>query len=229
MRLRAAEEARVAELKAARTRIIAAEDATRRKIERDLHDGAQQRLVTLALTLRMVRARLDDDPAAAAPLLDEAIENLAGATADLRELARGIHPAVLTEQGLAAAVAVLASRTPVPVEVQCALSERLSEPVEVAAYYVVAESLTNIARHSGATRASVRLSREPGCAVIEVEDDGIGGATPEAGSGISGVVDRIDALDGSVEVSSEPGRGTRIRVEIPRGPQSSPGRTSPVS
>jgi PAS domain S-box-containing protein len=215
LRRREAEETRVAELKAARTRIIAAEDATRRKIERDLHDGAQQRLVTVALTLRMIKARLDDDPEAASGLLDEAIANLAEATAELRELARGIHPGMLTEKGLATAVAVLAGRAPVPVEVNCSLSERLPEAIEAAAYYVVAESLTNVARYSKATKATIRIARQRECALVEVEDDGIGGANPDAGSGIRGLIDRIDALDGSLDVRSEPGKGTRIQARIP--------------
>jgi signal transduction histidine kinase len=217
LRERQAEEVRIAELKAARARIIAAQDATRRQIERDLHDGAQQRLVTLALLLRMTKARLADDPDAASELLDEAISSLAEATAELRELAHGIHPAALTHNGLPAAVAALAGRAPVPVDVHCSLSERLPGPIEAAAYYVVAESLTNVARHSQATRATIRLDRQSGCAVVEVEDDGIGGVNPDAGSGIRGLIDRIDALEGSLDVSSEPGRGTRIQVRIPLG------------
>jgi PAS domain S-box-containing protein len=215
LRRREVEEARIAELKAARARIIAAQDATRRKIERDLHDGAQQQLVTLALTLRMIKATLRDDSDAASALLDKAIGTLAEATAELRELARGIHPAVLTETGLPAAVALLAQRAPIPVEVHCSLSERLPEPIEAAAYFVVAESLTNVARYSEATRATIRLARRRGCALVEVEDDGIGGANPDAGSGIRGLIDRIDALEGSLDVRSEPGEGTRIEVRIP--------------
>jgi PAS domain S-box-containing protein len=218
LRRREAEEARIAELKAARARIIAAQDATRREIERDLHDGAQQRLVTLALTLRLMKAKLRDDPETVSGLLDDAIGNLDQATAELRELARGIHPAILTHKGLAVAVAGLASRAPVPVDVDCSLSERLPEPVEAAAYYVVAESLTNMARYAEATRATVRLARQAACAVVEVEDDGIGGAKPEAGSGIRGLRDRVDALDGSLDVRSEPGAGTRIQATIPLEP-----------
>ncbi|TML68605.1 MAG: hypothetical protein E6G14_09585 [Actinobacteria bacterium] len=215
LRRHEAEQARIAELEAARARIIAAEDATRRQIERDLHDGAQQRLVILALTLRMIKAKLADDRDGASVLLDEAIDTLAEATDELRELARGIHPAVLTDLGLARAVAVLAERTPLPVDVHCSLSERLPGQVEVAAYYVVAESLTNVARYSEARKATIRLGREGGCAFVDVEDDGIGGAEPEAGSGIRGLIDRIDALDGSLDVRSEPGQGARIQVRIP--------------
>ena len=215
LRRREAEEARIAELSAARARIIAAQDEIRRRIERDLHDGAQQRLVTLALVLRTMKGKLPDDTDAAAVLLDDAIGLLAEATTELRELARGIHPAVLTDKGLAMAVDALAARAPVPVEVHCSLSERFPDPIEAAAYYVVAESLTNVARYAKATRVTVRLAREDGSALVEVEDDGIGGADPGGGSGIRGLIDRIDALDGSLDVRSEPGRGTRIQAQIP--------------
>ncbi len=215
LRRREAEEARIAELEAARARIIAAQDETRRQIERDLHDGAQQRLVTLALILRMVKTKLAGNPEAAAGLLDQALDAVAEATAELRELARGIHPALLTDRGLPAAVDVLAERAPLPVTVQCALSERLPAPVEAAGYYLVAEALTNVARHAEATTATVCLARRSGCAVVSVEDDGIGGASSDAGSGLRGLLDRIDALGGSFRVRSEPGKGTRIEAEIP--------------
>jgi PAS domain S-box-containing protein len=218
LRRREAEQARIAELKASRARIIAAQDAARRQVERDLHDGAQQQLVSLALTLQLTKARLQDDPKVASTLLDEAIGQLATATHELRDLARGIHPTVLTEYGLARAVAVLADRAPLPVDVHCTLSERLAGPVETAAYYVVAESLTNVVRYSKATKATVRLGWQNGSALVEVEDDGIGGADPDAGSGLRGLVDRIDALDGSLDLSSEPGIGTRIEVRIPLAP-----------
>jgi PAS domain S-box-containing protein len=215
LRQREVEEARVAELKAARARIIAAQDEARRRIERDLHDGAQQRLVSLALLLRLVRAELPGSPAEAASLLDQAITALAEATAELRELARGIHPAVLTECGLPTAVAGLANLAPVPVEVHCSLSERLPEAVEVAAYYVVAESLTNVARYAEATSATIRLSQDNGCALVEVEDDGVGGADPAAGSGIRGLIDRLEALEGSLVIRSDASSGTLIRASIP--------------
>jgi len=214
LRRREAEDARIAELKAARSRIIAAQDATRRQIERDLHDGAQQRLVTLALTLRTIKGKLGD-PDVAADLLEQSLDNLGQAIAELRELARGIHPAVLTDRGLPVAVAALAERTPLPVELDCSLSDRLPGAIEAAAYYVVAEALTNVARYAEATQVTIRLARQDGWAVVEVEDDGIGGASPDAGSGIRGLADRIDALDGSLEVSSEPGCGTRIRARMP--------------
>lgn len=171
--------------------------------------------MTLALTLRMIKTKLENDREAASSLLDEAIGGLTEATAELRELARGIHPAVLTDKGLPEAVAGLASRATVPVDVECSLSERLPGAVEAAAYYVVAESLTNVARYAEATKATVRLARQNGYALVEVADDGIGGVNPEAGSGLRGLTDRIDALDGSLDVESEPGMGTRIRVRIP--------------
>jgi PAS domain S-box-containing protein len=215
LRQHEAEQARIAELEAARARIIAAQDATRRQIERDLHDGAQQRLVSLALTLRMVKPKLADDPAAAEAYLDDAIQALTEAMAEVRELARGIHPAVLTEKGLEAAVAGLARRAPIPVVVECSLPERLPGPVETAAYYVVAESLTNVARYADATRATVRLARQNGYALVEVEDDGVGGVDPDAGSGLRGLTDRLDALAGSLDVFSERGAGTRIQALIP--------------
>jgi PAS domain S-box-containing protein len=203
------------ELKAQRARIIAAQDDARRQIARDLHDGAQQRLVSVALTLQAVRSQLPDDPEAAAATADEAIAELAGATAELRELARGIHPPVLTEYGLPTAVPALASRATLPVDVTCTLANRLPPSVEIAAYYVISESLTNMARYARATRGTVHLSCADEALLVEIADDGVGGADPGGGSGLRGLRDRIDALDGSITVSSEAGRGTTIRVRIP--------------
>jgi PAS domain S-box-containing protein len=203
------------ELRAQRARIIAAQDETRRQIGRDLHDGAQQRLMTVALTLRAVKGKLAEDPEAASALADEAIEELADATAELRELARGIHPPVLTEHGLPTAVAALAARATLPVDVESTLAARLPPAVEIAAYYVVSESLTNIARHARATRARVRLSCAGETLLVQVTDDGVGGADPEGGSGLRGLGDRIDALDGSITVSSTAGQGTTVAVRIP--------------
>jgi PAS domain S-box-containing protein len=207
------------ELRAQRARIIAAQDETRRQIGRDLHDGAQQRLMTVALTLRAVKGKLAEDPDAAAALADEAIAELAGATAELRELARGIHPPVLTEHGLPTAVRALAARATPAVEVECTLTRRLAPAVEIAAYYVVSEALTNMARHAHASRGRVRLSCAGGALLVEVADDGGGGADPGAGSGLLGLRDRIEALDGSIRVSSPPGRGTTVAVRIPVSPR----------
>ena len=224
LRQHEAEQARIAELKAARVRILAAQDATRREIERDLHDGAQQQLVTLALTLRMIKSTLASNPGAASILVDEAIADLAEATAELRELARGIHPTVLTEKGLRAAVEVLAARTPVSVRVDCSISKRLPTAIEVAAYYAVAEALTNVARYANAGEATVRLSRRGEWLFVEISDDGAGGADPATGTGLRGLNDRIEALDGALTITSPPGQGTHLHVKLPLTPGSSAGR-----
>jgi signal transduction histidine kinase len=214
VRLDAELQARLDELRESRARIVEAGDSARRKLERDLHDGAQQRLVGLALDLRLARAKLDGDPAEAGRILDEAQEELARATEELRELARGIHPAVLSDRGLEAAVDALAARAPLPVEIDAALSGRLPGPVEAAAYFVVAESLTNVIRHADAGRAEVRIRRENGSLLVEVRDDGRGGAD-RGGSGLRGLEDRISALDGHMNVDSPVGRGTVVRAGIP--------------
>jgi signal transduction histidine kinase len=195
---------------------VQAGDAARRKLERDLHDGAQQRLVGLALDLRLARERLKDDPEAAATMLDEASAELARATEELRELARGIHPAVLSDRGLEAAVESLAKRAPLPVEIDASLKGRLPEPVEAAAYFVVSEALTNVVRHSGADRAEVGIRRDNGRLLVEVRDDGSGGADP-AGSGLRGLADRVAALDGTLRVDDPAAGGTVVRADIPLG------------
>jgi signal transduction histidine kinase len=187
----------------------------RRRLERDLHDGAQQRLVALSLQLGLARRKVDDDPVVGARLLDEARGELGLALEELRELARGIHPAVLTDRGLPAAVEALAARAPVPVDVEGMPSDRLPAAVEAAAYFVVAESLTNVAKYAHAEHAIVRVGREDGYAVVEVSDDGVGGADPTAGSGLRGLADRLAALDGRLEVQSPPGGGTVVRANIP--------------
>jgi PAS domain S-box-containing protein len=203
------------ELRASRARIVEATDAERRRLERDLHDGAQQRLVALSLSLRLTRTRIDADPQAAADLVDEAIDELTGATAELRELARGIHPAILTDRGLDAALKALAARAPVPVEVAGTVDERLPAPVEAAVYFVAAEALTNVARYAQANRAEVRIELTASSVTVEVSDDGIGGASGDGGSGLRGLADRVAALDGMLEVVSPPGEGTIVRAAIP--------------
>jgi signal transduction histidine kinase len=203
------------ELTASRARIVQAGDAARRRLERNLHDGAQQRLVTLSLTLRLAQARLDEDAAAARELLDAASGELASALEELRELARGLHPAILSDRGLGAALEALATRAPVPVELGGVPPERLPPPVEAAAYYVVAESLTNVAKYAEASSAHVSVVQDNGFAIVEVVDDGVGGVDLSRGSGLRGLADRVEALDGRLTVSSEAGRGTRIRAEIP--------------
>lgn len=214
-RLDAELRARVEELRASRARIVEAADAGRRQIERDLHDGAQQRLVSLALALRLTRDRLATDPEGAATMLDEAMEELDTTTLELRELARGIHPAVLTDRGLGAAVDALGGRAPLPVDVIGYPDRRLPSATEAAAYFVVAEALTNVSRYAEASAATVRIVEADGELEVEVADDGVGGADPAAGSGLSGLADRLAALDGSLEVISPPGSGTRVKARIP--------------
>jgi signal transduction histidine kinase len=207
--------ARVEDLRASRARIVRAADEERRRLERDLHDGAQQRLVSLALNLRLASAKVDSDPEAARELLDETSKELGEATTELRELARGLHPAVLTDRGLRPALEALAGRAPVPVDLGDAPAERLPAAVESASYFVVAEALTNVARYANASRAQVRVSSANGRVEIEVRDDGVGGADPAAGSGLRGLADRVAALDGRLEVVSPEGDGTMVRAVIP--------------
>jgi len=207
--------AKVEELRASRARIVEAGYAERRRVERDLHDGAQQRLVALAMSLKLARSRLEADPQTSAELLDEAIAELGETTRELRELARGIHPAVLSDRGLEAALGALADRSPVPVEVVGTPPERLPAAVESAAYFVVAEALTNVARYAEAEAASVGLGREDGALAVEVADDGVGGADPTAGTGLRGLADRVAALGGELRVESPPGGGTKVRARIP--------------
>jgi PAS domain S-box-containing protein len=215
LRRREIEEARTAELRASRARIVAAADAARRRIERDLHDGAQQRLVSLALEVRMARRRLATDPGSADAFLAHLGDELSAASAELRELARGIHPAVLTERGLAPAVEALAARAPVPVDVLSLPEERLPATAEATAYFTVSEALTNVAKYARASHASVRVACEEGTLVVEVRDDGVGGAEASTGSGLSGLSDRVGALDGSLSVDSPPGEGTLVRAVLP--------------
>jgi PAS domain S-box-containing protein len=215
LRRREIEAARTEELRASRARIVAAADAARRKIERDLHDGAQQRLVALALEVRLARARVAGDPDAAVPFLERLGEELTEASAELRELARGIHPAVLTERGLAPAIGALVTRASVPVEVLEVPDGRLPPIAESTAYFTVSEALTNVTKYAQASYATVRLAQENGALVVEVRDDGVGGARASAGSGLSGLADRVGACDGTLSVSSPPGEGTVVRAVLP--------------
>jgi signal transduction histidine kinase len=203
------------QLTASRARIVQAGDSERRRLERNLHDGAQQRFISLALGLRLAESRLADDPAAAAELLAQASGELALGLEELRELARGIHPAILTDRGLTPAVEALAARATLPVEVSGLPPERLPETIEAAAFYVVSESLANVAKYASASRARVDLARDDGLLVVEVGDDGVGGADPNSGSGLRGLTDRVEALGGRLRVSSELGLGTTVRAELP--------------
>jgi signal transduction histidine kinase len=197
-------------------RIVEAADTERRRVERNLHDGAQARLVVLTLNLRMGRAGVEDGTPAAA-LIDASIDEVRASLEELRELARGIHPPVLSERGLEPALRVLAARTPFPVEFVGGLRGRLPEAVETAAYFVISEALTNVAKYARAEHATVRVEREDGRLVLEVSDDGVGGAIPASGSGLRGLADRVAALDGELEIASPPGAGTRLRVRLPCG------------
>ena len=204
-----------AELRASRLRLVEAGDTERRRLERNLHDGAQARLVALAMQLGHARRVADSDPGQVPELLDGALGELRTSLAELRELAHGIHPAVLSEKGLDAALYALASRAPLPVTLDSDDGGRLPEPVEVAAYYAVSEALTNVAKYAQATRADIAVHRSNGTLTVDVSDDGIGGADAGRGSGLRGLADRVAALDGTLSVESPPGRGTRLRVEIP--------------
>jgi signal transduction histidine kinase len=187
----------------------------RRRLERDLHDGAQQRLVSLALTLRMAREKLGPDAGEAGRLLDRSRQELDEALQEIRELARGIHPTVLSDRGLGAAVEALAHRAPLPVELGEMPAQELPEQVELAAYFVVSEALTNVAKHASATHASVTVTNDDGRLAVEVSDDGVGGADIALGTGLRGLRDRLAAIDGQFEIDSKPGHGTTLRASIP--------------
>ncbi len=198
-----------------RARIVVAGDAERRRIERNLHDGAQQRLVTVALHLHLIKRRLETDPAEVSQLVDSAQTELALALDEIRELVRGLHPRLLSDRGLEPALAGLAERAVLPVEIVETPSERLPPPVEAAAYYLVAEALANAGKHSEASQVSVRVRVDEACTTVEIVDDGVGGADPESGSGLRGLADRVAALGGVLTVASEPGAGTSVRAELP--------------
>jgi signal transduction histidine kinase len=206
---------RVDDLRDARQRILAAADAERRRIERDLHDGAQQRMVAVAVTLGLAEARIKSDPAGAAELIAQARDEAQAAVKELRELARGIHPRVLSDLGLCAAIEALAARAPIPVKVTGSPPDGMPHEVEAAAYFVSAEALTNVAKYAQASEAFVRLSHADGRLRVEIRDNGVGGADVNTGSGLRGLRDRVEALDGTFELQSPPGEGTTVAVEFP--------------
>lgn len=206
---------RVETLTTTRALAVDAAEEERRRIERDLHDGAQQRLVALAIELGMARAKFDSDPEAARALLEEAHEDAKTAIAELRDLARGIHPVALTDRGLPAAIPGLADRAPFPVEVKVDVPQRPVPAIEGIAYFVVSESLTNIAKHSGAHRARILVVRQGDQLVVEISDDGRGGADLRAGTGLRGLSDRVAAVDGTFSVDSPVGGPTTVRAELP--------------
>ena len=202
------------QLAASRARILQAGYEERRRLGRDLHDGAQQELVNVVIDLQLAKKRWEEHPERARGLVDDALEHAQAAIDDLRDLAAGIHPAVLTDRGLVAALETLASRSPVPVELDAELDERLPMPVETTAYFVVAEALTNVGKYSLASVADVAVRLDGDWLEVEVRDDGIGGANPAAGSGLRGLADRVNAMHGRFQVCSPPGRGTRVHARI---------------
>jgi signal transduction histidine kinase len=210
-RLEADLRARIEELRTSRARLVEAGDTARRQIERDLHDGAQSRLVAVMLKLRLAQMKVEGSPEAA-ELLDEAGTDLQASLEELRELARGIHPAILTDRGLAAALQALAERAPVPVSLSV---DEVPRAVEAAIYFVVSEGLANVAKYAGAASAAVTVRRGPSAVTVEIADDGVGGADMAAGSGLRGLADRVGALDGRIRLESPPGGGTILRAEIP--------------
>ncbi len=212
-RLKAELNARLQDLRASRRRIVEATVEGRRRLERDLHDGAQQRLVSLSLDLQLLRSRLSDGEAI--ELLDNTIATLGDAQTELRELARGIHPPLLSDRGLGPALDALAQRSPVPVELDLKLVGRLPKEVESASYFVAAEALTNVARYAHATHVRLSAGNDGGLLALEVRDDGVGGADPAKGSGLSGLSDRVAALDGELKIDSPAGAGTRVTALIP--------------
>ena len=205
---------RVESLEVTRSWAVEIAEAERRRIERDLHDGAQQRLVALAMDLGLAQARLDDDPERARELIDHAHGEAKRAIVELRDLARGIHPVSLSDRGLAGAIPALAGRSTIPVLVDVRVPERLPASIEGIAYFVVSECLANVDKHAQATSATVSVEPVDGQLIVRVTDDGVGGANPAAGSGLRGLADRVAALQGTLDVTSPPGRGTRIHARI---------------
>ena len=215
-RLQADLRARLSDLRASRARIVEAGDTARAKLERDLHDGAQQRLVSISIVLRVVAGKLPDG-APESRLLESAREELNASLEELRSIARGIHPAILSDHGLPVALESLAARAPVRVTLDVELPERPGPQLEVAAYYLIAEGLTNVAKYAEAESAKIAIMRENGSLIVELIDDGKGGADPNEGSGLRGLADRVEALDGRLRIWSPPAGGTRLRAEIPCG------------
>jgi signal transduction histidine kinase len=207
-----------AQLTTSRARIVAAADDARRRIERDLHDGTQQRLVALSLTLRVAQSTVPAALPALQTQIGRVADELTGAIEELREIARGIHPAILSEGGLGPALRTLARRAAIPVELDIRTQTRAADPIEVAAYYVVSEALTNATKHAHASCAQVAVEQHDGRLDLSIRDDGVGGADPAGGSGLVGLRDRVQALGGSIEVDSPPGAGTTIVVELPLQP-----------
>jgi signal transduction histidine kinase len=205
----------LAKVRESRARIVAAGDEVRRQVERNIHDGAQQRLVSLALELRLAERRLHaGDRSDVDQVLSSAVDELQGAVTELRELAHGVHPAVLTDEGLTGALRLLAARSTVQVKIAATPDRRLPPEIEAAAYYVAAEALTNAAKHSGASQVTISAERHNGTLVVEVADDGCGGADP-AGAGLRGLADRVEAHGGRLRVESPAGAGTQVVGEIP--------------
>ena len=213
-RLHAELKARLEELRGSRFRVIEAEQKERQRLERNLHDGAQQRLIALSLELSLLEDQLEDDPALSARL-GFARREIAASLGELREVAHGIHPAVVSGHGLDVALEQLVARAPVPIRLTLQVGERLPEQLEVAAYYLVSESLANLGKYAEASSATVEVARSDGQLLVEVADDGIGGADTERGSGLRGLADRVEALGGRLRVWSPVGGGTRVRAEIP--------------
>jgi signal transduction histidine kinase len=203
------------ELAASRRRIVAASDETRRRIERNLHDGTQQRLVSLGLAVRAAEADLPPERDDLRARLSDVATGLVAAVEDLREISRGIHPAILSVGGLGPALRALARRSVIPVDLEIMIDVRVAEPIEVAAYFVASEALANAAKHSQASRIDVSLEQRDECLLLSVRDDGVGGADTARGSGLVGLMDRVEALGGSIRVDSRPGNGTQITAELP--------------
>ena len=214
-RLQAELRARLTELRASRARLVEATDAERRRLERNLHDGTQQRLVSIAMSLGLLETKLPTDATAARPIVRETREALTLALEELRELTHGINPPLLVERGLSAALDELCRRAPLPARLEVSVDRRLPEEVESGAYFTASEALTNAAKHSHASEVRMSATYEDGGLIVQVTDDGIGGATTGRGSGLRGLADRVEALGGRFTVSSPPGRGTTLRAEIP--------------